>query len=149
MAFVHSLKVANTYSAGGATLATSETVSATGSAEANLSQAFTTADPAVTTPLEFEGFAYETASEALGCYFLLSSNGGAIPSGKLTDDNDVLIAELVNGVSYVWMTGNYPAGRTNPLTDSITSLKFVPYDTATAGANGTLDVKILFNADTA
>ena len=148
MAFVHSLKVANTYSAGGATLATSETVSATGSAEANLSQAFTTLDPSPTA-LVFEGFAYETASEALGCYFLLSSSDGAVPSGKLTDDNDILIAELVNGVSYVWMTGNYPAGRTNPLTDSITSLKFVPYDTATVGANATLDVKILFNADTA
>ena len=148
MAFVHSLQVSNTYTAGGASNLTTETVSATGSAEANLSQSFTTDASASDTALEFEGFSYETASEALGCYFLLSSDG-TIPSGKLTDDNDTLIAELVKGVSYVWMTGNYPAGRTNPLTDAITSLKFVPYDTAATSTAGTLDVKILFNADTA
>ena len=152
MALTHTNKIRYYYTAGGTTLDTSVTKTQSAGAEANVSESITQAlgNVAATT---IAGFEFTTKNTAKSVY--LKQTG--YPSGVglyINGAGGALIAALDDGVPYVWTSGNpavlgeenFPAGRANPLHDSITALYVKPSgDGDAAEQTIAVELKVLYD----
>lgn len=150
MSFSHTTTVKTTYSAGGVNKVDDSSYTKTASAEINLSETLTTNAVTPETPLEVTGFDFADNTTAQSLLFEWAQTAAEItaascPSGFLTDQADAKLTDLFVNESKVWVEGNDDKWGAVPLNSSMTSIKFVPYDTAATTATGVLTVRVLYN----
>lgn len=144
MAFSHTNQIAFTYTAGGTSAKKTISRTETAGAEMNVSEAVTTDASSAITPIDIDGFSFETKSKAVSVYLRIDGFDCELRGGSSGGDK---MADLVDGEPYVWSGtgGNFPAGNDNPMIDATDMLKIVPASDAGLETAGTLTVKVLYD----
>lgn len=156
MAFSHTNSIRYKYTAGGVEADKTIAKTESGSAEINIEHEVTMG-ATVTADLSVPGFEFADASQAVSIYARLDGVNGAIYCDASSGGDK--IADLDDGEPFVWSKNgglNFPAGATNTLVDSTTSLVVKPdaYHATTNplavdGNKATITLRVLYDGGAA